>query len=238
MLYFTSSIGELPGGHPATKIKHCFMTLAEKIRWAMEQAGLSPAELARRMDESPQTVNGWLKTGRIAKTKLGRFAEVTAIDLKWLLDPTGNVAEERASYGKKRGVPVIGLAVANPIEDGYFDDQGFPPGAGSEYVPWPSRDPNAYALRVRGDSMQDRIRHGDIVVVEPGANVLPGDDVLVKTRNGRKMVKRLRHRRGDEVTLGSVNQTHRDLTVLTEEIESIHRIAAILPRGTFTEEDS
>jgi phage repressor protein C with HTH and peptisase S24 domain len=115
---------------------------------------------------------------------------------------------------------------------------GSPPGAGIEYIPWPTKDPNAYAIRVKGNSMESRIRHGELLVIEPNSAVSVNDDVVVQTRAGRKMVKRLRDRRGGEVTLGSINQAYKDLTISLEEIESIHRIAAILPRGTYTKEDT
>lgn len=133
-------------------------------------------------------------------------------------------------------IPVIGFAVATPDEDGYFDDMGFPPGAGETYLRWPTRDPNAYALRVKNDSMAPRIRPGELIVIEPGTNVNSGDDVLVKTRKGRKMVKQLLYQRGGEATLGSINSAHKTLTISIAEIESMHFIGAIVPRGADIEE--
>jgi phage repressor protein C with HTH and peptisase S24 domain len=137
-----------------------------------------------------------------------------------------------------RNVPVIGFAIANPEEDGFYDDMGFAPGAGEEYVPWPTKDSNAYALMVKGDSMQPRIRPGERIVVEPNSSVNPGDDVVVKMRNGRKMVKQLLLRRAGEVTLGSINQAHQQKTISLEEIESMHYVAGIVPRGITPTEDA
>jgi hypothetical protein len=39
---------------------------------------------------------------------------------------------------------------------------------------YPSRDPNAYALRVKGDSMRPRIKPGEFVLVEPNTPPQPG----------------------------------------------------------------
>jgi phage repressor protein C with HTH and peptisase S24 domain len=213
------------------------MTLIEKMKAALKRSGLTKAELARRMETSPQAVGAWFKTGHISKPMLAKFAKVTGADVSWLM--SDDVEEPRATYtaGGLRDVPVIGFAIANPIEDGYFDDMGFPPGAGEGYIPWRTTDPNAYALRVRGDSMQPRIRPGELVVVEPSKAVMPGNDVVVRTRDGRKMVKQLLYQRGGAVTLGSINQSHKQLTISVEEIESMHFIAATLPPSISMKED-
>lgn len=170
---------------------------------------------------------------------LAAFAQETGADIQFLISGTREVATTSRSRSKEpalRDIPIIGFAVASPEDDGYFDDMGFPAGVGESYIPWPTRDPNAYALRVKNDSMTPRIRPGEIIVVEPGASVSPGDDVLVRTRAGRKMVKQLLFRRGEEVTLGSINIAHKQVTLGAEEIESIHLIGGIVPRGVGTKE--
>lgn len=246
LLYDSSSIAELSGEPSAGKIKHCFMTdadiLAEKLRTALKKSGITQADLARRIaaamsiDVSPQDVHSWLKTGRISKPKLAAFARETNSDVAHLLgEPSPNYGAQQ----KSRDVPIIGFAIATPEGEGFFDDMGYPPGAAMEYVlTWHSDDPNAYGLRVRRDSMSPRIRAGEIIVIEPSAAVSSGDDVLVKMRNGRKMVKRLLYQRAGEVGLHSINQAHGELTISVQEIEEMHLVAAILPRSTKTKEGS
>jgi phage repressor protein C with HTH and peptisase S24 domain len=130
-----------------------------------------------------------------------------------------------------RGVPLIGHVIANPTEDGYFDDMGFPPGAGEALIPWGTTDPLAYAVRVKGDSMYPRYRPGEILVVEPNAAVIPGEDVIVRMKDGRKMVKRLLFQRAGEVELGSINERHQPITLSLESIESIQLVAGSVRRG-------
>lgn len=140
------------------------------------------------------------------------------------------VAQRRVRYNASvRDVPVLGYVMANPIEDGYFDDAGPELDAGAEFLPFATRDPNAYALRVRGDSMQPRIRPGELIVVSPSAAVVPGNDVLVRTKSGRKIVKQLLFQRAKEVTLGSINQAHPQITIALDDIESISLVAGIAP---------
>lgn len=244
------------------------VSIANRMEKALEHAGLTKAELARRLEVTPQAVNGWFKTGTISKPKLVQFAVATGVTLEWLMTEPGP-GDEDAEIGwvalgaigrgatlaeatrvmddarsadlyvgsaTIRDIPVVGHAIANPIEDGYFDDMGLPQGIGDGYVPWATKDVNAYGVRVKGDSMQPRFRAGEIVIVEPGAAVIPGDDVIVRTRDGRKMVKRLLFQRGRELALGSINDRHPTLTISLDEIESMHHIAGSVQRGTSTKD--
>lgn len=208
-------------------------TIVDRVRAALSKAQISDAEIARRLGVTPQAVSGWWRTGRISKTSLSGVARETGRSLEQLIEPE-TVGEPRPTgYGPvMRDVPIIGNAIATPDFDGYFDDMSFPVGHGEGYIPWPTRDPNAYALRVKGDSMQPRIRPGELVVVEPNVTPLAGQDVVVRTRDGRKMVKQLLIRRSGELTLGSINQDHRQITLALDQVESVHYIAAIVPRGS------
>ena len=76
-------------------------------------------------------------------------------------------------------VPVI-----NKVSAGYpadFNDLDYPVGIADDYVRCPDlHDPNAFAVRVVGDSMEPRFQEGDIVVFSPAAEVQSGDDCFVR----------------------------------------------------------
>jgi repressor LexA len=76
------------------------------------------------------------------------------------------------------------VPVVNKIEAGYpadFDDLDYPVGIADDYVRCPDlHDPNAFAVRVVGDSMEPRFREGDIVVFSPAAEVQSGDDCFIR----------------------------------------------------------
>lgn len=150
-----------------------------------------------------------------------------------LLD--GTVGPVNPFVGGVPLVPIIGFAIATPEDDGYFSDGDYP---GEGYIPWPTRDPNAYALRVKGDSMQPRIRPGELIIVEPNVRVSPGDDVVVRTISGRRMVKQLLLQRAGEITLGSINQAHQQTTISLVDVESMQFVCAIVPRGASVHEIS
>ena len=78
-----------------------------------------------------------------------------------------------------RLVPVI-----NKVSAGYpsdFNDLDYPVGIADDYVRCPDlHDPNAFAVRVVGDSMEPKFNEGDIVIFSPAAEVHNGDDCFVR----------------------------------------------------------
>ncbi|SCJ78792.1 Uncharacterised protein [uncultured Flavonifractor sp.] len=51
------------------------MDTSKKIKMACAYCGISEAELARRLDTSPQAFNQRMKTGRWSDTDLGKIAD-------------------------------------------------------------------------------------------------------------------------------------------------------------------
>ena len=86
---------------------------------------------------------------------------------------------DKAVLSPGRLVPVI-----NKISAGYptdFNDLDYPVGIADDYVRCPNlHDPNAFAVRVVGDSMEPKFIEGDIVVFSPAAEVYSGDDCFVR----------------------------------------------------------
>jgi repressor LexA len=76
-------------------------------------------------------------------------------------------------------VPVI-----NSVSAGYpvdFDDLGYPVGFADDYVRCLDlHDPNAFGVRVVGDSMEPKFQEGEIVIFSPAVEVNSGDDCFVR----------------------------------------------------------
>lgn len=78
-----------------------------------------------------------------------------------------------------RLVPVINKVTAGyPVD---YDDMDYPPGSADDYVRCPDlHDPNAFAVRVVGDSMEPKYQEGDIIIFSPNSQVNNGDDCFVR----------------------------------------------------------
>lgn len=112
-------------------------------------------------------------------------------------------------------------------DEGFYVELQHPPGHGDGYIDGYSSDPNAYALRVKGDSMHPAIRHGSFVVVEPNGTCMPGEYVAIGLSNGQRMVKELIMERTDEIVIESVNGNHRR-TIERSDIDWMHPVAAVV----------
>lgn len=92
-----------------------------------------------------------------------------------------------------------------------------------------SSDPDVYALRVKGDSMAPAIRSGWVVWCEPNHELVSGEYVMVKTIDGRCMVKELLYHNNNEISLMSINNQYGRVNISVEEIEQAHYVGGIIP---------
>jgi phage repressor protein C with HTH and peptisase S24 domain len=90
-----------------------------------------------------------------------------------------NIEQDKLPLAAGRLVPVINKVAAGYPSD--FNDLDYPVGIADDYVRCPDmHDPNAFAVRVVGDSMEPKFREGDIVIFSPAAEVHNGDDCFVR----------------------------------------------------------
>lgn len=92
-----------------------------------------------------------------------------------------------------------------------------------------STDPDAYALRVRGDSMAPAIRNNWVVWCEPNSDLVSGEYVMVKTNDGRSMVKELLYANCSEISLMSLNADFGRLTLPINDVLQAHYVGGIVP---------
>jgi repressor LexA len=90
----------------------------------------------------------------------------------------------------KDDIPVINQVPAGYPRD--FTDMDYPPSVADEYVRCPNiDDPQAFAARVVGDSMEPDYRQGDIVVFAPNTPAESGQDCFVRLDTGETTFKRV-----------------------------------------------
>jgi phage repressor protein C with HTH and peptisase S24 domain len=192
--------------------------------------GLSPSGLARKAGLDPTSFNLSKRRGVDGKLRWPSsesLAKILAATGARLEDFTALVSGARAMpEARPKGrskIPLIGMAQAGA--EGFFDDGGYPAGAGWDEVELPSvADANAYALTISGDSMEPVFREGDAIIVSPAAPVRAGDRVVARTQDGAVMAKLLRRRTATRVELVSLNPAYPELRFAAQEIVWMHRI--------------
>jgi phage repressor protein C with HTH and peptisase S24 domain len=189
--------------------------------------GLSPSGLAKLAGLDPTTFNKSKRGGANGKLRwpstesVAKVLRATGASLDEFVTLVGREGAATRSYA--RSVPLIGLAQAGA--SGYFDDSGFPAGAGWDEIPFPElADEHAYALEITGESMLPVYRDGDRIVVSPSASVRRGDRVVVKTQAGEVMAKQLSRLTAQRVELRSFNTAFEDRGFALNEVAFMHRI--------------
>lgn len=138
---------------------------------------------------------------------------------------THSNADEAPALGRMLRVPVVGTAQLG--DNGFWVEIEAPVGFGDGFVEFAAKDKDAYALRCRGDSMKPRIKDGEFVIIEPSHAPAPGDEVLVRAKDGRVMVKELLYVRNDTVHLLSVNETHGRISIPVADIDIMQFVSGI-----------
>ncbi len=196
-----------------------------------DRNGVSVSGLARRAGLDPTAFNKSKRKsadGRLrwpSTESLSRILEAMDCSMDRFMTLTEPpLSGKGAKPGAGLAVPLLGFAQAG--DGGYFDDGGYPAGYGWDVIELPAAGArHAYALKVQGDSMLPLYRDGDTLIVEPEAQVRTGDRVVVKTRQGEVLAKRLCRQTPQTVELQSLNPDHPDRTLDIGEIEWIARIA-------------
>jgi Predicted transcriptional regulator len=209
--------------------------LADRIKSVIDDADGNISKVANAAGTTEEVVAGWLsgKTTQIGVDQAVALQEALGVNSVWLMLGKGSRTTairyhdpyEPITDLKWRGVPVQGMAQLG--DNGFWADVEYPVGHGDGYVDVPTKDKDAYALRCVGDSMRPRIKDREFVVVEPNHPIEPGDEVLVKAKDGRVMVKEFLYKRAGRVHLISVNENHPPMAIEEESVEKMHYVGWI-----------
>lgn len=161
-------------------------TVLRSLEKALESEPLSLTRLAH-LERTPKDVRRQHEVLEAELTKLRGVVRALLRDRRGEADLP--VLTEPAGGGDRKCEPAmltIGSAVPviNQVAAGYpqeFTDLDSPAGVADEYVRCPDlHDPQAFAARVCGNSMEPKYHEGDIVVFSPNTPARAGDDCFVR----------------------------------------------------------
>lgn len=204
------------------------------IKRCREALGMTRAQFAEHVGVSAATASDW-ESGAIKNIEgrnLIRAAQVLRVSAESLFDETPAPSKQQRRKAGEMSAPVFPVSLARiPVvgtaqlgDDGYWHEFDSPVGHGDGYALFPTSDKNAFGLHVQGDSMRPRFKPGEVVIIEPNKKVESGQEVCVKTTDGRVMVKVLDWRRHGMTQLSSVNEDHKPITLKDQQIEFVYRV--------------
>jgi len=198
------------------------------------RAGLTQSELAEKLGTDKMQISR-LERGERRLTfqwqeRLAAFFKCSTDDLLAPSTPSKNDTPSASSTAQpipgafrvamgQRDLPIRGLAMGG---DGHLH-------LSSDVVDWTWRPPelmgvaNAFAVFCTGDSMEDAVMEGTILLVHPHAPVRPRDLCVIELADGVLMVKRLLRRTASDYHLRQYNPAQ-DFTVPTASVRNCWRV--------------
>ncbi len=166
--------------------------LVELAMWARTPASVrADVEELRARDAAGRELAAALKKeGLDAVHRSGKLASlISALEggegeaIEGAASARADAADETGAGVERVELPME-IPLINKVTAGYpgsFTDLGYPARVADEYVRAPDvHDPDAFAARVVGDSMEPMYREGDIVVFSPAKVVESGMDCFVR----------------------------------------------------------
>lgn len=182
------------------------MSTSEIIKARREALGLTEEGLAELCGVSRGAVQHWERpNGTAPRRKIqAKVAEVLGITVAELMHGQSNVEE---------GPPVRGaVPLINSVQAGNyvcFVDNHHPGDGGMEMVTTSAPvGKHTYALKVSGDSMEPEFMDGQILIVEPELEPMPGDFVIARLVDGEETTFKQLVKDGPEWFLKPLNERY------------------------------
>ena len=179
----------------------------EQLKLLRNQKHLSQAQLAKEIGVSSSTIAMWESGEREPKNyvTLEIIAGFFNVNMELLL--TGTIAPTR--------IPVLGKVVA-----------GIPLGAIEDIIDYEeiphsmAKSGDYFALQIKGDSMEPRIKEGDVVIVRKQPDVESGEVAIVLVNGDEATIKKVQKFNGG-INLVPSNPAYEVKTYSNDDIESL-----------------
>lgn len=202
------------------------MLLSERLKIAMRAADVSQADLARACGVKAPSVSGWLsgKSKFLRGENLLRAAAALGVSQYWLATGEGEMKPSNANV-KMSGVYIADMTkcmvpVISSIRAGTWGEINDHLGESAEKFPVREANvgPNAFALRVEGDSMTSSesgltFPEGTVLIVDPDRAAKAGDYVVAKDVDTQKATFKRLTTDGARWYLKPLNRDYRPIEI-------------------------
>lgn len=210
-------------------------SIGERLREARENKQLDQTTLADKAGIVARTLQRWEKGEQVPDgVAITRLAKATGVQASWLLTGEGDMYAvpsrpenmyllPGASRRKNRLVdlPLISAVPAGKVATLFHPDYA------DDYVTVDDiKDPQAFALKVKGNSMATRIEDGDVVVVSPQQEARSGDVCVVRV-NGEDTLKKVKFE-GNYVHLIPFNPEFDPVVVKRREVNFVWKVVKLI----------
>ena len=141
--------------------------------------------------------------------------------------PGENIEKNRANLSHKLWPVLTKVPAGDPVD---WEDI-FQPGWAEWYESVPGiRDDNGFCLVVDGDSMSEKIEHGDTVAVSPNRPVVNGDIAIVRLEDGEITIKYIDFTSSGDIYLRPHNPRHPVRSISAGSYKIIGKVVRIIKK--------
>lgn len=213
----------------------------QKLRYQMARHGMGTTAVASHFGIRPQSVDGWLRTGRAGKDKMQGLARLFGTSLAYWLSESDPESEAGTVASTPTQTRIEGgdILVWDKPEDLPADEErvwvdrwDYTCSAGDGLIQWEvrqkgalpftlgffqaigSKPDNCKLLMVRGDSMEPFLFNRDMMMVDTSKTDIRDGQVYAVCFEGEALVKRVYKQGGGILVLNSYNdRNYPDKTV-------------------------
>lgn len=172
---------------------------SERLKLAMQQAGVTQAQIAKACGIKPPSVHAWLNSNsEPSGNNLLKLSKALNVSGQWLIQGKGSMRDD-ATEGNVTAAAIGGrpIPLIDFVQAGNWTEvvDSYAMGAGSDYLLTDLElSPCAFALQIKGDSMTPDFKEGDRVIIDPDLSPQPGDFVVAKNGKEEATFKKYRPR--------------------------------------------
>lgn len=210
-------------------------TIGERLRTARENKEMDQASLAVKAGIVTRTLQRWEKGEQVPDgVAITRLARATSVQANWLLTGEGEMypvpSRPENVYtlpgSNRRRVKTVDLPLISAVPAGKVATL-FHPDYVDDYVTVDDvKDPQAFALKVKGNSMSPRIEDGDVVIVSPQQEARSGD-ICVARVNGEDTLKKVKFE-GNYIHLIPLNPEFDPVTVKKRDVNFVWKVVKLI----------
>ena len=211
-------------------------TIGERLRTARENKALDQATLAEKIGVVTRTLQRWEKGEQVPDgIAITRIAKATNVQPTWLLTGEGEMYAPPPRHDnvyalpaarQRRRMRLAELPLVSSVPAGKVATM-FHPDYVDNYVSVDDvKDPGAFALKVKGNSMAPRIEDGDIVVVSPQTEARSGDICVIRV-NEEDTLKKVKFE-GNYIHLIPLNPEFEPVTVRKKDVNFVWKVVKLI----------
>lgn len=164
----------------------------ERLKTLRQKYGFTQAELGEKIGVNQNTVSNWESGKRnVDFSNLSKLAKIFKCTTDYLLE----VSDVEKTSKKGVRIPVLGYVKAGIPIDRIQEIVDY-----EEISEDMAKKGDFFGLKVKGDSMEPRIKEGDVVIVRKQPDILSGDVAIVCV--------------GDDVTIKEVSKNKSGITLV------------------------